>query len=591
MNRKQLIKKYIEYFKNKGHKEIPNASLIPANDPTVLFTTAGMHPLVPYLLGQKHPLGKRLVNVQKCIRTQDIDKVGDETHLTLFEMLGNWSLGDYWKKDAITFSFEFITKELKIPVDRLGITCFGGDKRVPQVPKDTEAAKIWLLLGIPKNRIALLEGGVLESKKNWWGPAGVTGPCGPDTEMFFWKAKTKPPEKFDPENKNWVEIWNNVLMQYEKDGSGYNEANQKNIDTGMGVERTAAVLNDLDDVYQTDSFLPLIKTIEKISGKKYKGNEKAMRIIADHVKASIFIIADGILPSNSERGYVLRRLIRRAIRYGRNIELKNFITNIAKPVFTIYDDYTFDKNKILKELEQEEKKFLETLEKGMIMFSKLIKEKKVLSGKDALLLYQSYGFPIEIIKELADEKNISLDIKEFEAEEKKHQELSRTATEVFKSGLADASEETTRLHTATHLLNEALRKIMGEDVKQRGSNITPERLRFDFSFPRKLTEEEIKKVEQLVNDKIKQSLNVKREEILLEQAFKSGAQAEFGHKYPEKVSVYTISDPKEKKGWFSKEICTGPHVENTAEIGHFEIIKEEASAAWIRRIKAIVSNK
>ncbi|MEN9625741.1 MAG: hypothetical protein RL557_69 [archaeon] len=594
MNRTQLIKKYITFFKEKGHSEIPNSSLIPANDPTVLFTTAGMHPLVPYLLGQKHPFGKRLVNVQRCVRTQDIDEVGDDTHLTFFEMLGNWSLGDYFKKEAITYSFEFLTKVLKIPLEKLAVSVFGGDRRVSQVPRDDEATKIWLSLGMPRERIAFLEGGVLESEHNWWGPAGKSGPCGPDTEMFFWKGKEKPPKQFDPEDKRWVEIWNDVLMQYEKDEEGhYKEAQQKNIDTGMGVERTIAILNGLSDVYQTDCFLPIIKSIEKISGKKYadEKNRKSMRIIADHVKASVFIVAEGVVPGNVEQGYVLRRLIRRAVRHGRNLGLERFVRVVAEPVFEIYFDYEIlkDKKKILSELEKEENKFLETLEKGIGVFNSLTKDKKKISGKDAFLLYQSYGFPFEMTRELAGEKKISVDEKEFYAEEKKHQELSRTASSgKFKSGLADHSEQTVRLHTATHLLNESLRKILGDEVKQRGSNITPERLRFDFSFPRKLTAEEIKKVEVLVNKKITDNLSVVREEMALTTAFEKGAQAEFGHKYPSMVSVYSVLDSSEKKGWFSKEICTGPHVSKTGEIGRFKIVKEEASSAGVRRIKAVV---
>ena len=582
MNRKELIKKYIYFFKSKNHKEIPNSSLVPINDPTVLFTTAGMHPLVPYLLSQPHPLGKRLVNVQRCIRTQDIDEVGDTTHLTFFEMLGNWSLGDYFKKEAIEYSFEFLTKTLKIPIDKLAVTVFEGDKNAE---RDEESVKTWQSLGIKKERIVYLP-----KENNWWGPAGKTGPCGPDTEMFYYKKKN-PPKVFDPEDNNWVEIWNDVLMQYEKKENKYVKAKQQNIDTGMGVERTVTVLNNLEDIYQSDSFLPIIKEIENLSKQKYKNNEKAMRIIADHIKASAFIISDGISPSNTEQGYVLRRLIRRAIRYGKQLNLSNFATKIVLPVFKIYDDYKdLQKNKqlILNELEKEEQRFNETLEKGLKEFNKF-KEKKKISGKEAFLLYQSYGFPIEITQDLANENKIKIDTDEFNKEQEKHQKLSKTAAEgKFKSGLADNSEQTTRLHTATHLLNEALRKVLGNKVKQRGSNITPERLRFDFNFDRKLTEEEIKKVEQLVNEKIHKALRVMREETTLNRAIKEGAQAEFGHKYPDAVSVYTIFDQNDKKGWFSKEICTGPHVQNTKEIGHFKIQKEESSSAGVRRIKAIV---
>ena len=558
MNRKELIKKYIEFFKSKAHKEIPNASLIPKEDPTVLFTTAGMHPLVPYLLGQKHPIGKRLVNVQKCIRTGDIDEVGDETHHTFFEMLGNWSLGDYWKKESIEYSFEFLTKILKIPKEKLEITCFKGDSNAS---KDIESEKIWNSLGINKIKF-------LGKENNWWGPAGKTGPCGPDTEIFV---------------KN-IEIWNNVFMEYSKDEKGnFLSAKQKNVDTGMGVERTLAILNNLKDNYLTACFKPIIEKIEKLSNKKYKGNEKVMRIIADHIKASVFIIADGIIPGNKEQGYVLRRLIRRAIRYGKELEIKDFTNHIANTVFEIYNNYSELKNnkiKILEELKKEEQRFNQTLEKGLNEFDKLINDKKKISGANAFLLYQSYGFPLEMIEEECKKKKIKFSKEEFEDELQKHQELSKTASAgKFKSGLADASKETTKLHTATHLLNEALRIILSKDIKQKGSNITQERLRFDFSFDRKLTSEEIKKIEDLVNKKIQESLDVVREEMPLKKAFESGAQGEFGAKYPEKVSVYTM-------GNFSKEICTGPHVKNTKELGKFKIIKEESSSNGVRRIKA-----
>jgi alanyl-tRNA synthetase len=583
MDRKALIKLYIDFFKTKNHKEIPNASLIPENDPTVLFTTAGMHPLVPYLLSQPHPLGKRLCDVQRCIRTQDIDDVGDAYHHTFFEMLGNWSLGDYFKKQAIEYSFEFLTKILKIPIERLAVTCFAGDKNAP---KDTESEETWKKLGIPKERIAFLP-----KEDNWWDPAGKTGPCGPDTEMFYWKTNKPAPKNFNPKDNSWIEIWNDVLMQYNKDENGnYNQAKQKNIDTGMGVERTIAVLSGLEDNYLSSVFLPIIRQIEKISGKKYNQSPeitKSMRIIADHIKASVFIIADGISPSNTEQGYILRRLIRRAIRHGRNLNLKNFTKKIAEPIFQIYNDYEIlekNKNKILNELEKEENRFLETLENGIREFKKIIKEnKKEISGKSAFLLYQSYGFPLEITKELAKEKHIKINEKEFEIENKKHQELSRTATEGrFKSGLADAGEQTTKLHTATHLLNEALRIVLKKpDIFQKGSNITPERLRFDFNFDRKLTEKEIKDIENLINEKINQKLPVICKEMTLEQAKKQGAQGIFENKYGDKVRVYTIGD-------FSKEICAGPHVNNTNKLGNFKIIKEESSSAGVRRIKGIL---
>ncbi|MBT4165408.1 alanine--tRNA ligase [archaeon] len=577
MSRKQLIEKYIKFFKSKNHKEIQNSPLIPENDPTVLFTTAGMHPLVPFLLGQPHPQGKRLVNIQKCIRTGDIEEVGDKTHHTFFEMMGNWSLGDYWKEQAINLTFEFITKTLKIPKEKLAVTVFKGDKNAE---KDTESAKIWEQLEIPKERIAFLD-----KKENWWGPAGKTGPCGPDTEIFYWSSKEKTPTKFKPEDENWVEIGNNVLMQYLKDEKeNYNEAKQKNIDFGGGVERIIAILNNQDDNYQTEIWKPIIKEIEKLSNKKYKENQKEMRIIADHIKASCFILADGITPSNTEQGYVLRRLIRRAIRYARKLNLKNFTTKIAEPIFKIYDDYnnlTKNKKQILEELEKEENRFLETLEKGMKKFEKMTNDNKI-DGKEAFLLYQSYGFPIEMTEELTKERKIKLDKKAFQKELQKHQQLSRTATEgKFKSGLADSSNQTTKLHTATHLLAEALRKILKKDIQQRGSNITAERLRFDFNFDRKLTNEELTKIENLVNKKITQCLDVKKQELTVKDAKKQGAQGIFDNKYRQKVNVYSIGD-------FSKEICAGPHAENISELGKFKITKESSSSAGVRRIKAIL---
>ncbi|MDO8564101.1 MAG: alanine--tRNA ligase [Nanoarchaeota archaeon] len=589
--RQELIKAYLEFFKSKKHHHIPSSSLIPENDPTVLFTTAGMHPLVPYLLGQKHPLGKRLVDVQKCIRTQDIEEVGDTTHNTFFEMLGNWSLGDYWKEEAIKMTFEFHTKILKIPLEKYAVSVFGGDK---DAEKDEESAKIWKSLGISKDRIAFLS-----KEDNWW-PAGGKGegPQGPDTEMFYWTGKSKAPKKFNPEDDNWVEIGNDVLMQYIKDKNGnYNSAKQKNIDFGGGVERTLAILNGLDDIYLTTIFQPLIKEIENLSKKKYGKNKeetRAIRIIADHIRAAVLILGDqrAIKPSNVGQGYVLRRLIRRAIRYGKILGINsNFTHLLIKPILLVYPDYQeLNRNHkfIEQELKAEEEKFNLTLEKGLKEFNKL-SNNKLITGKEAFLLFQSYGFPIEFTQELADEKSINIDLEEYNKEFARHQDLSRTSSAgMFKSGLADDSEATRKLHTATHLLNEALRAVLSKDIKQKGSNITPERLRFDFNFPRKLTEQEIKQVENLVNEKIKQSLKMKIEEMPLEDAIKSGAQHEFGTKYPELVSVYTLEDTKDEKGWFSKEFCTGPHVSNTKEIGHFKITKEEAVASGIRRIKAIV---
>jgi alanyl-tRNA synthetase len=583
ITRDELVKKYIDFFKSKGHKEIPNSSLVPENDPTVLFTTAGMHPLVPFLLGQPHALGKRLCNVQKCIRTGDIEEVGDDFHLTFFEMLGNWSIGDYWKKEAINWSLEFLTKELKIPAEELIVSVFKGDK---DAPKDEESAKIWKSLGIKENQIKFLS-----KKDNWWGPAGNTGPCGPDTEMFV----------------NECEIWNDVFMQYVKDEKGdYNLAKQKNVDTGMGVERVIAILTGKKSVYETEIFQPIIKSIEEISGKSKLTNNISARIIADHIKAATFMSMDGVVPSNVERGYVLRRIIRRAVRHGHLLGIKeNFTTKLVGVIIKIYEDSYPELNKrkstIFTELEKEENRFKETLEAGLREFEKRTlkldtgrntnKSKlKIFPGTDAFLLYQSYGFPLEVTIELAKEKGVKVELESFKKALERHQELSRTASAgTFKSGLADNTEQTKKLHTATHLLNEALRKVLGdENVKQKGSNINPERLRFDFNFGRKLTEEEIKKIEEWVNEKIRQSIDVKREEMLLEKALKSGAQAEFGAKYPEIVSVYTIGEGKNIVG---REICTGPHVSNTKELGRFKIIKEESSAAGIRRIKAILDSK
>ena len=561
MDRKQLIKKYLEFFKSKNHKVIPNDSLILENDPTTLFNSAGMQPLVPYLLGQKHPQGKRLVNVQKCIRTIDIEEVGDNCHHTFLEMLGNWSLGDYWKQEAIEMTLEFLTNTLKIPKEKISVTCFKGDKNAP---KDTESEKIWESLGIPKQKIKFL------GRDNWWGPIGKIGPCGPSTEMFV----------------NNIEIGNDVLMQYNKDEKGkYNLAKQKNIDFGGGVERILAILNKFKDNYLTEIWQPIIKKIEKLSRKKYKGNEKEMRIIADHIKASVFIIADGITPSNTEQGYVLRRLIRRAVRYGREMEIRNFTSKVAEPIFETYNDYEILKNKkkILAELEKEEEKFNQTLEKGLKTFKKVTKDKKELNCKNSFLLYQSYGFPLEMIEEECKKNKIKFSKKEFEKEFEKHQKLSRTASAgKFKSGLADNSKVTTKLHTTAHLLLSALRIILKDkNIIQKGSNITPERLRLDFSFSRKLTKEEIKKIEDLVNAQIQNSCEVKREEMSPEKAKKQGAIGVFDKKYGEIVSVYTI-------GNFSKEICSGPHIKNLCELGKFKIKKEESSSSGVRRIKAIL---
>ena len=583
---KELKQKYFEFFKTKEHALISSASLIPEHDPTVLFTTAGMHPLVPFLMGQPHPLGKRLVDVQKCIRTGDIDAVGDGMHLTFFEMLGNWSLGDYFKKEAIEWSFEFLTKWLGFNPDKISVTVFAGDK---DAPKDEESASIWKSLGIPEERIYYLP-----KEDNWWGPAGKTGPCGPCTEMFIDTGKRKCSPECRPGCScgKYFEIWNDVFMEYNKNEDGsYEKLKQRNVDTGMGVERTVAMINGYDSVYETDVFKPIIDKIKELAKVDNFTHEqtRSVRIIADHVKAATFILGDerGVIPSNLDQGYILRRFIRRSIRHGRLLGIESDLCRpIAKVVIDLYeDDYPELKEKekfIMNELLKEEERFRYTLEKGLREFEKIAKKGDI-SGKDAFLLFQSYGFPFEITRELASERGIKVDEEEFNKEFKKHQELSRKGAEQrFKGGLSEASEITAKLHTATHLLGEALRRVLGsKDIKQKGSNITPERLRYDFNFDRKLTPEEIKKVEDLVNEKIKEGLAVIKEEMPLEEAIRSGAQAEFGAKYPPKVFVYSVGD-------FSKEICMGPHVSNTSELGHFKIIKEESVAAGIRRIKAIL---
>jgi len=583
ITREQLIKKYVEFFKSKKHKEIPNSSLIPENDSTVLFITAGMHPLVPFLLGEPHPLGKRLVNVQKCIRTTDMEEVGDIKHHTFFEQLGNWSLGDYGKKQAIEYTFEFLTKTLKIPKEKLAASVFKGDR---DVPKDEESYNALISVGFPKERIA-----ILPRSENWWDPAGQTGPCGPDSEIFYWIKKTSAPKKFNPNDENWIEVGNNVFMEYNKNQKGkYSPLKQKNVDFGGGSERMLAILEGNNDNYLTDCFLPIIREIEKLSNKKYEKEKditKAMRIIADHIKASVFIISDGIVPSNTEQGYILRRLIRRAIRYGQSLGLKeNFTSKLVDSVINIYPDYpelNKNRNNIITEIEREENKFRQTLERGINIFERITQGKKEISCKDSFLLYQSYGFPVEMIEEECKTRKIKFSKEEFEGECKVHQELSRTASAgKFKSGLADNSEATTKLHTASHLLLAAIRKILKDNsIHQKGSNITSERLRFDFNFPRKLTEEELKNIEKEVNSNIQKGCNVIREEIPLEEAKKRGMTGVFENKYGEIVSVYTIEN-------CSKEICTGPHVKNTCELGKFRIIKEESSSSGVRRIKAVL---
>ena len=576
----QIRERYLAFFKKHGHAVIPSASLIPENDPSVLFTTAGMHPLVPYLLGEKHPQGNRLTDVQKCVRTGDIDEVGDYSHHTFFEMLGNWSLGDYFKKEAIEWSYEFLTSPKYLGLDKnlFAVSVFAGDD---DASFDKEAFEIWKNLGISEKRIAKLP-----KKNNWWGPAGETGPCGPDTEMFYWVGDPKKvPTSFNDDNVLWLEIWNDVFMQYNKNANGkFEPLSQKNVDTGMGLERVLAVVNGFDDNYKTELFWPIIQKIEKISGRKYEGEAiKAMRIIADHIKASVFILGDekGIVPSNSGQGYVLRRLVRRAVRYGKQLGMKTFTKEIAESVIEIYKnvypEILKNQNFVLNHLSAEEEKFEKTLEHGLKEFEK---------GASPFVLFTSYGFPIEMTRELTKEKGQEIDEQKFNEELKKHQELSRTASGgMFKGGLADAGEETKRLHTATHLLNAALRQVLGTHVAQKGSNITPERLRFDFSHPEKMTDEQKQKVEALVNGWIAEKLPVGFKETPKAEAEKI-ALHNFNEKYGDVVKVYSIGT---EGHYISREFCGGPHVSNTADLhGTFKIQKEEAVSAGVRRIKAVL---
>ena len=574
--------KYIEFFVSKGHKQIPSAPVVPENDPSVLFNTAGMQPLIPYLMGEAHPCGTRLCDYQKCIRTNDLDNIGDTYHHTFFEMLGNWSLGDYFKKEAISWSFEFLTKVLNIPVNRLAVTVFAGND---VVPFDEETYNLWRSLGIPDERIART------SDDNFW-IAGETGPCGPDTEMFYFRSNDEIPEKFDPEDDRWVEIWNDVFMQYYKDKNGnISELPKKNVDTGMGLERVVAVLEGVNDNYKSSVWKDVIEVIEKIAGKSYEGNEKAMRIIADHIRTSVFIAADksGIKPSNTDQGYILRRLIRRAIRYAKTLGIdinSNFEEIIALKIIDKYDKYYSEliqnKDVVLDVLKNEKIKFCRTLEKGLKEFEKVASKGVDIDGITAFHLFDTYGFPLELTVELALEKGLKVDEEGFKNKFKEHQELSRTASSgKFKGGLASDGEIEIKYHTATHLLNAALKVVVSKDCHQKGSNITSERMRFDFSCDHKLTDEEKEKVENLVNEWINEGLDVTVREMKKEDAIKSGAECMFIEKYPDIVTVYNI-------GNVSSELCGGPHVKNTKELGHFRILKEEASSAGIRRIKAVL---
>ena len=578
-----LKDKYINFFVSKGHKQIPSAPVVPENDPSVLFNTAGMQPLIPYLLGEKHPYGTRLCDYQKCVRTNDLDEIGDTTHHTFFEMLGNWSLGDYFKDESISWSFEFLTTVLNIPVERLAVTVFAGNDTIAF---DSVSYNKWLSLGIKKERIAKTV------EDNWWPNMELSGPCGPDTEIFYWRSDEEIPEVFDTEDDRWVEIWNNVFMQYLKDTDGtVSELPRKNVDTGMGVERVTAILEGKNDNYLSSIWRDVIDLISEIAGLPYHGNEKSMRIIADHIRTAVFISADksGIKPSNTDQGYILRRLIRRAIRHAKELNIDIFSDweqQIALKIMAKYEDYYEEikenKDIVLEVLKTEKEKFNRTLNKGLKEFNRVAASKKDIDGETAFHLYDTYGFPIELTVELAKEQNLNVDVEGFNKKFKAHQELSRTASKgKFKGGLAGDSVIETKYHTATHLLNAALKVVVGPSTHQRGSNITMERLRFDFNCDHKLTDDEKKQVEDLVNKWISEDLKVMKETMSKEEAIKSGAECMFIEKYPDIVTVYSIGD-------ISRELCGGPHVNSTGEIGHFHIKKEEASSAGVRRIKAVI---
>lgn len=584
---KELRKKYLDFFSSRGHAVIPSASLIPDNDPTVLFTTAGMHPLVPYLLGAKHPAGHRLTDVQKCVRTGDIDEVGDATHCTFFEMLGNWSLGDYFKYESIGWSYEFLTEVLGINPDKLAVSVFAGDE---DCPRDEVSANRWAELGISRDRIFYLP-----KKNNWW-IAGATGPCGSDTEIFIIRDQPDCSPECSPacDCGKYVEIWNNVFMEFYKDADGnYTPLKQRNVDTGMGLERTVAMLNGYDSVYETDVFKPVMDLLKEVSGKAPEGeNLKAMRVIADHIRTATFMLGDekGVVPSNVDQGYILRRLIRRAVRYARLLEIApETLIDCAKKYIDIYSDvYTelvANSEKIVSELDKEIKKFDTTLQQGLKEFEKLLKyiQNNRMSGKAAFRLYDTFGFPIEMTLELAKDNGIEVDVEGYERCYNEHQQKSKAGAEQkFKGGLADSSEATTHLHTATHLLLAALRRTLNHpEIMQKGSNITPERLRVDFNFDRPLTKEELKAAEDEVNRAIAAKVDIVCEEMSVDAARASGAIGVFGDRYGDVVKVYTM-------GEFSKEICGGPHANNTGDLGHFEIVKEQSSSAGVRRIKAIL---
>ncbi len=584
MKKNEMKRIYIDYFVNNGHKEIKNSSLIPDNDPSALYTMAGMHPLTPYLLGEEHPLGQRLVNVQKCIRTCDIEEVGDDCHVTLLEMLGNWSLGDYFKEKSIEFSFKFLVDILGIPVERLAVTVFEGDANFP---KDSESYNAWLSLGIKKENIYSYG-----KKENWWG-LGYGGPCGTDTEIFYDNFKPKCSNECGPACScgKYVEIWNNVFMEYNQVGdNSYESLSQKNVDTGMGFERIYAIVNNKSNLYETDLFSDAIKKLELLSGKNYEDNLKGFRIIVDHIRAAVFILGDEnlVVPSNTEQGYILRRLIRRSLRFLKKIECsEDSIVILSKVTIDNYkDEYPLLEIKrdfIVKSLEEESRLFNKTLTKGLKEFNKMTLDcNGYLDSSLSFKLYDTFGFPIEMTMELCMENNITVSIEEFNKRFEEHQDKSRLGAEKkFSGGMGNNDLNTIKLHTATHLLQQALRQVLGRDICQKGSNITSERLRFDFSFDRKLTEEEIFRVESLVNNQINLKLDINYENMTVSEAMEKGAIGLFGDKYEDIIKVYSIGD-------FSCEICGGPHVNNTSELGKFKIIKEESSSSGVRRIKAIL---
>lgn len=581
MTASELQQKYFNFFLNKEHKLISNVSLIPENDPSALFISAGMHPLVPYLLGEVHPMGRRLVSIQRCLRTGDIDEVGDAVHHTFFEMLGNWSLGDYFKEKMIPWSFEFLTSSdcLGYQKEKLAVSIFVGDS---DAPFDKESQDLWMELGIPNTRIAKLP-----KKNNWWGPAGGTGPCGPDSEMFYWVAKEPVPEVFNPDDSRWVEIWNDVFMEYNKKENGsYGLLEQRNVDTGFGLERNLAVINGLDDDYRTELFWPIIIKLQELSGKKYEENISDFRVIADHLRGAVILVNDNVEPSNKQQGYVLRRLIRRAAVKMRKLGIEPLVGvfPIIEAVVEIFKDkYPLSNNleRISEVLSKEFKAFSQTINKGM----KILQTETNINGKIAFDLYQSYGFPLEITSEILKEGQKTIDLEEikngYEREFKKHQEMSRTASAgMFKGGLTEQSETATKYHTATHLLQASLRQILGENIHQKGSNITTERLRFDFSYTEKLMPDQLSAIEKIVNDQIQKNLEVKMEVQDFGKAIELGALTVPNEHYPEKVKVYSIGD-------FSKEVCGGPHVDFTGKLGKFKIVKEEGAGAGIRRIYAV----